>query len=122
MVFVCGLLMERFAPGGLVGSGVCSSRGYLKGEGELLLDFRAAKAWIPAGETKACFIAARDLAAFVVAALKVRDWPAQWRCCGERVTLQELVKIAGEVRGAFTSRSPIPARTDQYTPQAVSLK
>ncbi|KAI5854022.1 hypothetical protein BZA05DRAFT_444280 [Tricharina praecox] len=98
-VFVCGLLMERFSPGGLVGSGICSPRGHLKGEGELLLDFRAARAWIPAGETRACFVAARDLAAFVVAALEAREWPEQWRCCGERLTMEELVRIAEEVRG-----------------------
>jgi len=113
-VFVCGLLMERFSPGGLVGSGVCSPHGCLKGEGELLLDFRRARAWIPAKQSRACFTAAQDLATFVVAALEAAVWPEQWRCCGERVTMAELVEIAGEVRGVcFFLIPPSPLATEK---------
>jgi hypothetical protein len=103
-VFVCGLLMERFSPGGLAGSGTCSDEGVLKGEGAFLLDFREAAAWIPAGEgVAACFIAAEDLGAFVGRALEVEVWPEQWRCCGERLLLKDVVRIAEEVRGMSTS-------------------
>ncbi|KAA8902602.1 hypothetical protein FN846DRAFT_908498 [Sphaerosporella brunnea] len=99
-VFVCGLLMERFSPGGLVGSGTCSAGGVLKGEAAFLLDFREATGWIPAGEgVAACFIAAEDLGAFVARALDVGVWPEQWRCCGERLLLKDVVRIAEEVKG-----------------------
>jgi hypothetical protein len=101
-VFVCGLLMERFSPGGLAGSGTCSAEGVLKGEAAFLLDFRDAAAWMPAGEgVAACFIAAEDLGAFVGRALELEVWPEQLRCCGERLMLKDVVRIAEEVRGMF---------------------
>jgi len=88
-VFVCGLFMERFGPGG---------------DGEVLLDFTAGRAWIPVGEggeVKACFIAIADVSMFVAKALELDEWPEQFKCCGERLGIAEVVTIAERVRGWF---------------------
>ncbi|KAF8247844.1 NAD(P)-binding protein [Wilcoxina mikolae CBS 423.85] len=88
-VFVCGLFMERFGPGG---------------KGDMLLDFAAGRAWIPVGEGeegRACFIAVKDVGMFVANALGLEEWPEQFRCCGERLGIAEAVEIAERVRGWF---------------------
>ncbi|KAI5793171.1 hypothetical protein EDC01DRAFT_88042 [Geopyxis carbonaria] len=118
-IFVCGLFYERFAPGGLKGSGICASEGFMKNEADYLLNYR--NATIPAlpmsSKTKkdngdqheviACFTAAKDVGKFVAKALGMEKWPAQLRCYGERMRLLDVIEIAEKVKGKKFSATEV---------------
>lgn len=102
-VFVCGVLYERFAPGGMgafqIGHGT-----YVAGEGDYLMDIRNMTAQIPyydsAGqEVHICMTSAQDVARFVVAALDLSEWPSEFRMRGERMALSDVVRVAEITRG-----------------------
>lgn len=102
-VFVCGVLYERFQPGGLAAGRIGASTGVVQ-EGNYILDLRYMSAQIPAYDSTnhasyVCMTAAQDVARLVVAALDMPTWPAEFRMCGERIKVYDLVSIARSVRG-----------------------
>lgn len=97
-VFCCGLLYERFHPRGL--AAVCSPLGPAKDEGDFLVSVRDAKAVVPAGPAAACFTAAADVARFVARALALAAWPERLACCGQRLRLADIVRLAEQATGA----------------------
>jgi hypothetical protein len=46
-------------------------------------------------------ISLRDLARSIVAALKLKTWPREFKVRGDRLTLSELVEAAATMRGRF---------------------
>lgn len=102
-VFACGIFYERFAPGGMaalqLGKGT-----YIDGEGGYLMNIRTMKAEIPyfnaLGEPVCiCMTSAQDLARYIVAALDLPQWTTEFRVCGERMVLGDVVKEAEIMRG-----------------------
>jgi len=101
--FVCGVLYERFAPGGLREFGLGMNTG-VSGEGDYLMDLRRMTVNAPAWnahnhEVKICLTAAQDVARFVVKALSLSRWPRELRTYTEKMTVTQLVAIVQEVRG-----------------------
>jgi len=101
--FVCGVLYERFAPGGLRQFGLGMNTG-VSGEGDYLMDIRGmtvnAPVWdVNNREVKICLAAAQDVARFVVKALSLRRWPRELRTYTEKMSVMQLVTMVQEVRG-----------------------
>ncbi|KAF4314253.1 NmrA-like protein [Botryosphaeria dothidea] len=101
-VFVCGVLYERFQPGGLAAGRIGASTG-LSQEGNFILDLRYMTAQVPAYDSTnqpsyLCMTAAQDAARLVVAALDMPTWPREFRMYGERLKAYDLVSIARSVR------------------------
>ncbi|PGH00945.1 hypothetical protein GX51_05494 [Blastomyces parvus] len=103
-VFACGIFYERFAPGGMaafqLGKGT-----YIDGEGDYLINVRTMKAEIPyfnilGAPVVVCMTSAQDLARYIVAALDLPQWTTEFRVCGSRMTLGDIVREAEIVRGA----------------------
>lgn len=102
-VFTCGILYERFGPGGMRTFQI-GLRSAIGGEGEYIMDIRNGKARIPyynsAGQpVHVCMMAVRDVAKFVVAALDLSSWPRELRMKGERMTVSDIVSIGEALRG-----------------------
>jgi hypothetical protein len=107
-VFTCGILYERFAPGGMAASqiGVNSNIGQ---EGAYLMNFRQRTAQLPynsaAGNVpQVSMISARDLTEAVVKSLSLSSWPREFRVRGERMSVRELVSVAEMIQGMFCER------------------
>jgi hypothetical protein len=102
-VFSCGIFYERFAPGGLQQSQLGLSS-HIAGEGDYLMNFRNCQAEIPfesiAGPSPyVCMTATQDLARAVVIALDLSSWPKVFQLRGDRLTVEDIVSIAEQVRG-----------------------
>jgi hypothetical protein len=102
-VFVCGILYERFAVGGLasLGIGLSSASG---SEGDYILDARNMTAQAPAyspsgGYTTISMTSAHDVGRFVVRALDMAQWPAELTMAGERIMVSSLIEIVKQCRG-----------------------
>lgn len=107
-IFTCGVLYERFAPGGMAASQI-GLRSHIGHEGDYLMDFRRRRARIPclnsAGHPATiCMTSARDVARFVVAALDLPSWPREFRLRGERMSVRDIVAIAEEIQGIRRQR------------------
>lgn len=101
--FVCGILYDRFAPGGMAAAGIGLGSG-VAGEGDYVMDIRNLKAQIPrfnaSGQpVRICMTSAQDIGRFVVAAIDLDEWPRELRMRGERLTVLEVVAIAEQLRG-----------------------
>lgn len=112
--FTCGILYERFAPGGLAASQI-GLNSHIGREGDYLMDFRQQRAQITclnnAGHpAMVCMTSARDVARFVVAALDLPSWPREFRIRGERMNVREVVAVGEEVQG---TRPPLLS-TDRF--------
>ena len=101
-VLSCGILYERFGPGGTALANIGHSSGG-NGEGEFLMNVRTMKARIPhdifGQAATICLTSAEDVGKFVVAALEIPEWPTELRMCGERISVSELVQVAEDMRG-----------------------
>ena len=106
-VFVCGVLYERFAPGGLhslrIGLGMDYGR-----EGDYLVNPRNLLVCGPLVDVRndnvpLCLTAAQDVARLVVRSLDMARWPAQQLFVGERMTVAEVVETVLRVRGESLS-------------------
>ncbi|KAL9608581.1 MAG: hypothetical protein Q9167_006601 [Letrouitia subvulpina] len=100
--FVCGILYERFRPGGLIGSGIGRGSG-VGGEGDYLMNVRQARAQIPRQSNgqlaRICLTSAEDVGKFVAAALGLQQWPTELRMCGEeRLDVSRVVQMAEVVK------------------------
>lgn len=103
-VFVCGVLYERFAPGGLQHYNIGMTSPF-QHEGDYMANVREMRADVPysnsAGQQVAiCMTAASDLGRFVVKSLDIRhQWPPELIMRGERMTTYELLGAIARVRG-----------------------
>jgi len=102
-VFTCGIFYERFAPGGMAASQL-GLRSGISGEGEYIMDMRRARAQIPfydqVGQpVYVCMTSVKDVARFVVAALNLSSWPREFRMCGDRMSVSDLVRVGEQLRG-----------------------
>jgi len=109
--FVCGILFERFQPGGLRRSSIGLTSGF-SNEGDYIMNCRTMAAKVPCYDSRntpnvtICITAARDVAKFVTKALDMPQWPSELRMCGERVTVMDLVCAAERMKGrAFNPTS-----------------
>lgn len=109
-IFVCGILYERFAPGGMIASNIGRGSG-ISGEGDYVLNVRQMNAQIPCDAddqpATVCITAAKDVGRFVAAAVGMPQWPAELRICGERIDLSALVRVAEVMRGKAVVRTEI---------------
>lgn len=100
--FVCGILYERFGPGGMIARGI-GLRSGIGGEGDYLLHISRKKAQIPYGTNgqpgTVCMTSAEDVGKFVAAALSLQQWPPELRMRGDRMSVSRLVDIAEAIRG-----------------------
>ncbi|EXJ83208.1 hypothetical protein A1O1_06827 [Capronia coronata CBS 617.96] len=102
-IFTCGVLYERFAPGGMAASQI-GLRSNIGQEGDYLMDFRRRRAQIPylssTGQAATiCMTSAQDVARFVVAALDLPSWPREFRLRGERMSVRDVVAVAEGISG-----------------------
>lgn len=102
-IFTCGVLYERFGPGGMAASQI-GLHSHIAREGEYLMDFRRRRAQIPysgnSGQpAMVCLTSAHDVARFIVAALDLPSWPREFRLRGERMSVRDIVAVAEAVQG-----------------------
>lgn len=94
--FVCGILYERFMPGGLQQLRIGITSGF-SGEGDYMLDCRNMHAQVPAYDVNnnpnvtICLTAAQDVARFVTRAIDLPEWPSELRMYGQRIAVKDLV-------------------------------
>jgi hypothetical protein len=108
-VFSCGIFYERFAPGGLQQSQL-GLNGHIASEGDYLLNFRHCRAEVPYASIAGppvyvCMTSISDIARAVVAALDLNSWPKAFQLRGDRLTVEQIVGIAEQVRGILTFRA-----------------
>lgn len=102
-IFVCGVLYERFAPGGLAASNLGRST-RISGEAEYMVDVRNMKAEVPYSnannqEVSLCMTSAPDVGRFVTRALDIDQWPPRLVMQGDRMTTYELLGAVTRARG-----------------------
>ena len=107
--FVCGILYDRFAPGGMAAAGIGLGSG-VAAEGDYVMDIRNLRAQIPRYNAnnqavRICMTSAQDVGRFVVAAIDLNEWPRELRMRGERMTVLDVVGIAETMRGMQMSTS-----------------
>lgn len=108
-VFSCGLLMERFAPGGIqsynigAGSGLSGPNDYLVNIAEATAEIVEANA--QGRPAQVALTSVYDLALFIAAAIELGpgNWPREFRLRGDHMTLRELVNTCSIVRGGMPS-------------------
>ena len=108
-VVTCGIFYERFAPGGMRSLQI-GLRDAIGDEGQYIMDFRRMTAqclyYNSAGQPVfVCMTSARDVARLLVAALSLNAWPREFRMCGERMTVANIVAIGEQSRGSSTPLS-----------------
>lgn len=107
--FVCGILYERFQPGGLQHTRIGLTSG-LSGEGDYIMNCRTMHAKVPAYDADEnmtvtiCMTAAQDVARFVTKAIDLPQWPAELRMTGQRLLVKDLVELVQRLKGALRSR------------------
>ena len=105
--FVCGILYERFQPGGLQQSrmGVTSR---FASEGDYIMNCRLMQAQVPAYDAvnspsvRICMTAAQDVGRFVTKAIDLRQWPPELRMVGQRVLVTDLINSVQTMTGEYT--------------------
>ncbi|KAK5124712.1 hypothetical protein LTR85_001425 [Meristemomyces frigidus] len=101
--FVCGVLYERFQPGGLRQSQIGRTPG-LSGEGDYIMDCRTMAAQVPCYDANndpnvtICLTAAQDVGKFVTKAIDLPQWPSELRMCGQRVAVKDLVLLVQQLK------------------------
>lgn len=104
--FVCGILYERFAPGGMYASRI-GLRSGIGAEGDYLMNITQKKAQIPFGTNGQAAIvsltSAEDVGKFVAGAISLPQWPPELRMRGDRMNVSSLVQVAEMVRGIACS-------------------
>ncbi|KAF2759031.1 NAD(P)-binding protein [Pseudovirgaria hyperparasitica] len=101
--FTCGILYERFAPGGLIQYNL-GLRSGIANEGDYMINIRNNCADSPAYDAAGnmafvCMISAKDLARFVVRALDMEQWPTELTMRGDRMSVAELTQLVQLLRG-----------------------
>ena len=102
-VFACGILYERFCPGGMKSANIGQSSGASE-EGDYLVNIRSMRSQIPydaSGRPAMISVtAAQDVGHFIVAALDLPQRPREFRIRGDRMNASDLVRVAEMMRGA----------------------
>jgi nucleoside-diphosphate-sugar epimerase len=102
-IFTCGVLYERFGPGGLRAHRL-GLNSHLDGEGDFIINVRHMTATAPVYDASnqpnvtVCLTAAEDVARFVVKALDLSRWPEEMTMVGERLTVLELLRSVERAR------------------------
>lgn len=103
--FVCGILYERFSPGGMMASRI-GVRSGIGGEGDYLMHISQRRARIPYAingqPATICMTSAEDVGKFVAAAIALQNWPLELRMRGDRMNVSRLVQIAETVRSRLS--------------------
>jgi hypothetical protein len=102
-VFVCGILYERFAVGGMRSMNIGVNTGY-GNEGDYILDARNMTAIVPGYDAAnnlsfLCMTSAYDVGRFVVRSLDLTAWPPELSMCGERMSVSTLINTVQACRG-----------------------
>lgn len=101
---VCGILYERFQPGGLNQSRMGLTSGF-GGEGDYIMNCRNMEATVPAYDAEnnmnvtICITAAQDVARFVTKVIDLKQWPPELRMTGQRVLVKDLVALIQRLKG-----------------------
>ncbi|MCJ1287413.1 hypothetical protein MMC26_006762 [Xylographa opegraphella] len=107
-VFACGVLYERFCPGGLRLANVGQSSGASE-EGDYIVNIRSMRAQVPYDASgrpaMISMTAARDVGHFIVAALDLPQRPREFRMRGDRMNASDLVRVAEVMRGTDFERA-----------------
>lgn len=109
-VFVCGILYERFQPGGLQQTRMGTTSGF-SGEGDYIMNCRNMSAQVPAWDANnnpnvtICLTAAQDVARFVTRSIDLRQWPPELRMCGQRMAVKDLVALVQRLKGTLGAAS-----------------
>ncbi|MCJ1295050.1 hypothetical protein MMC34_006611 [Xylographa carneopallida] len=113
-VFACGILYERFCPGGMKSANIGQSSGASE-EGDYLVNIRSMRSQIPydaSGRPAMISVtAAQDVGHFIVAALDLPQRPREFRIRGDRMNASDLVRVAEMMRGADFERAQHNAAT-----------
>ncbi|KAL8735298.1 MAG: hypothetical protein Q9181_002853 [Wetmoreana brouardii] len=111
--FVCGILYERFSPGGMSALEI-GVRSGIGAEGDYLMNISQRRAQIPHGANgqpaTLCLTSAGDVGRFVAAAVSLPNWPPELRMRGDRMNVSRLVHIAETVTGIPAIRIFLPPR------------
>ncbi|KAL8994720.1 MAG: hypothetical protein Q9169_005384 [Polycauliona sp. 2 TL-2023] len=114
--FVCGILYERFAPGGMYASRI-GLRSGIGAEGDYLINITQRKAQIPFGTNGQPAVlsltSAEDVGKFVAAAISLPQWPPELRMRGDRMNVTSLVQIVQTVRGVGFEKTQYNSQTMQ---------
>lgn len=103
-IFSCGVLYERFGPGGLRAHRL-GLNSHLDSEGDFIVNVRSMTANAPVYDNHnqpnvtVCLTAAEDVARFVVKALELTRWPEEMTMVGERLTVLDLLRCVERARG-----------------------
>jgi hypothetical protein len=102
-IFNCGVLYERFAPGGLHNYRLAVNSGFGE-EGDFLINPRNLTAEATffdhnGQQAVVCLTAAQDAARLIVKSLDLPSWPSQLYMAGERLTVSDLILIVVRSRG-----------------------
>ncbi|KAK2037647.1 isoflavone reductase [Colletotrichum somersetense] len=111
-VFSCGILYERFAPGGLADYGM-GDRACIGSPGAYLVDVGNATADIVETDAserpvQVCMTSVEDVGRFVAAAIELGPgtWPREFKMRGDRMSVRDIFAKCSNVRGvAFTLRT-----------------
>jgi len=107
-IFVCGILYERFAPGGMRAANIGGSCG-ASGEGGYLLDVRSMRSQIPYDSSghpaMICMTSAQDVGKSIVAALNLPQLPRELRMYGTRMDVSAIVHVAELFRRSTFERA-----------------
>lgn len=107
-VLSCGILYERFGPGGTAAANIGQTSGD-SNEGDYLVNIRNLSAQVPLDSSGQpaiiCLTSAKDVGKFVVSALDLPDWPTELRMCGVRTTVSDVIWAGEQMRSMlFFSR------------------
>jgi hypothetical protein len=108
-VFSCGVLYERFAPGGLRNSRIALNIPY-GNEGDYIINVRNLMVSAPrdGDSITVCMTAAYDVARLVVRALSMDRWPRQLSMVGEKLTVRDIIKTVLRIRGMLPFHAVTP--------------
>jgi nucleoside-diphosphate-sugar epimerase len=104
-IFVCGVLYERFGPGGLRAHRLALQTD-LCNEGDYIVNVRSMKADAPVYDVNRhlnvyiCLTAAQDAARLIVRAIDSSRWPREMTMAGERMSVHDLTTAVVRVRGS----------------------
>ncbi|KAI4108541.1 MAG: hypothetical protein L6R37_000977 [Teloschistes peruensis] len=114
--FVCGILYERFSPGGMMTSRI-GVRSGIGGEGDYLIHITQKRARIPYATNgqpaTICMTSAEDVGEFVAAAIGLQNWPLELRMRGDRMNISRLVHIAEAIRGTHFEKNQYNSQSMQ---------
>lgn len=114
--FVCGILYERFQPGGLRQSRIGVDAEFSR-EGDYIMNCRTMAAQVPCYDANndpnvtICLTAAQDVGRFVTKAIDLPQWPPELRMYGQRIAVKDLVQLVQRLKGMFILLRP----PKQYT-------